>query len=328
MSLRLACCAVALSVLAGCDSLPKLPAPAKPAPAVVVEDVDRALATSRRLSAEGRWAEAIDAIDGAQRRAPDDTRLLLQREQLQQRWERVRRLIDDQIMIAEAEANKNRLDWLKTLSRARPDDLLVTSRRIFAREELNGRLPALLACSEWHVEIERALARRCQVLAGELAMTAEDRAVVQRVGDRLDAAERELAAAASTRKPRQRPRGLQPADDQRLAREMLQDAKQAVEAEDYRRALDTLDQVAALQPNNPEISDLRQAAEKAINPQIEALVKLGDHLYLDEQLEAALATWQAALVLNPQDQEIASRIDRANTVLSKLQHLREQQGRR
>ena len=86
--------------------------------------------------------------------------------------------------------------------------------------------------------------------------------------------------------------------------------------------------MAALQPNNPEISDLRQAAEKAINPQIEALVKLGDHLYLDEQLEAALATWQAALVLNPQDQEIASRIDRANTVLSKLQHLREQQGRR
>ena len=328
MTRRLACCVGALTLLAGCDSLPRLATPVAPSPAVAVENVDSAMVASRRLSAEGRWAEAIEVVETAQRRAPDDQRLALQREQLQQRWERVRRLIDDQIMIADAEANKNRLDWLKTLSRARPDDLLVTSRRIFAREQLNGRLPALLACSEWHLEIDRELARRCQVLAGELAMTAEDRAVVQRVGDRLDSAERERAAAASSRKPRQRSSEAQQADDQRRARDMLQDAKQAVEAEEYRRALDTLDQVAALQPNNPEIADLRQAAEKAINPQIEALVKLGDHLYLDEQLEAALATWQAALVLSPQDPEIVSRIDRANTVLSKLQHLRQQQGRR
>jgi len=328
MSRRLACCVALLTVLAGCQSLPKLTPRADPPATVVVEGVDDAMAESRRLSAEGRWAEAIDVIEAAQRQAPKDLRLALQREQLQQRWERVRRLIEDQIMIIEAEANKHRLDWLQTLSRARPDDLLVTSRRIFAREELRGRLPALLACAEWHVEIERELARRCHALATELAMEPGDRAVVQRIGGRLQAVELEVVAAEPPTSAAQRPRRSRPVDDQRRARAMLQEAKQAVEAEDYRRALDTLDEVAALQPNNPEIADLRQAAENAINPQIEALVKLGDHLYLDEQLEAALATWQAALVLSPEDQEIVSRIERANTVLAKLQHLREQQGRR
>jgi tetratricopeptide (TPR) repeat protein len=324
---RFAFCVVVLSVPVGCDSLMTRQAPVRAPAAVVVEDIDSAMAASRRLSADGRWAEAIDVIARAQRRAPEDLRLAVQREQLQQRWERVRRVIDDQIMIAEAEANKNRLDWLEKLSRARPDDLLATSRRIFAREELNGRLPALLACSEWHVEIERELARRCYALAVELAMKDEDRALLQRVVERLQATDVELAAVAS-RQTRQRSRKAQLNDDQRRAREMLSEAKQAVDAEEYRRALDTLDEVAALQPNNPEIADLRQAAQNAINPQIEALVKLGDHLYLDEQLEAALATWQAALSLSPQDQEIVSRIDRANTVLSKLQHLRRQQGRR
>jgi Flp pilus assembly protein TadD len=324
---RFALCLAVLTVPVGCDSLTPRPAAVRAPAAIVLGDADSAMAESRRLSADGRWAEAIDAIERAQRRAPEDLRLALQREQLQQRWERVRRVIDDQIMIAEAEANKNRLDWLEKLSRARPDDLLATSRRIFAREELNGRLPALLACSEWHVEIERELARRCYALAGELATKDADRALLQRVGERLQATDVELAAAA-TQRSRQRSRKSRLSDDQRRAREMLSEAKLAVEAEQYRRALDTLDEVAALQPNNPEIADLRQTAQDAINPQVEALVKLGDHLYLDEQLEAALATWQAALSLSPRDPEIVSRIDRANTVLSKLQHLRQQQGRR
>ena len=62
-----------------------------------------------------------------------------------------------------------------------------------------------------------------------------------------------------------------------------------------------------------------------ISPQVEALVKLGDHLYLDEQLEAAVATWQAALSLKPGDEAILARVDRAETVLTRLDDLRRQQ---
>ena len=39
-----------------------------------------------------------------------------------------------------------------------------------------------------------------------------------------------------------------------------------------------------LQPDNREVSGLQQKALAIISPQVDALVKLGDHLYLEEQL--------------------------------------------
>ena len=75
----------------------------------------------------------------------------------------------------------------------------------------------------------------------------------------------------------------------------------------------------------PIFSGLQQKALAIISPQVDALVKLGDHLYLEEQLDAAVATWQAALTLTPGDEEIAARIERAKTVLTRLDALRLQQ---
>ncbi|MCB1727706.1 MAG: hypothetical protein KDI22_09775, partial [Gammaproteobacteria bacterium] len=109
------------------------------------------------------------------------------------------------------------------------------------------------------------------------------------------------------------------------AKALLGQAKAAIDASDYRRALDILDKVAQLQPDNREVSGLQQKALAIISPQVDALVKLGDHLYLEEQLDAAVATWQAALTLTPGDEEIAARIERAKTVLTRLDALRLQQ---
>ena len=102
-------------------------------------------------------------------------------------------------------------------------------------------------------------------------------------------------------------------------------ARAAIDARDYRRALDILEKVAQLQPNNSEVSGLQEEAWSMISPQVGALVKLGDHLYLDEQLDAAVATWQAALTLKPDDEAILARIERAKTVLNRLDALRRRQ---
>jgi tetratricopeptide (TPR) repeat protein len=312
--------ALAALLLAGCAALPTAPRAPAAEEATAPPDVDAVLLSSRRLSAAGRWSEAIAVVDGALRRFPDAPRLVEQREQLERRWQRVRREIDDQMLVVEAEASRSRLAWLETLSRASPGDLLVTARRIFTREELQGRLPDLVACSEWHVETERSLARRCYELAAELALRADDRERLERVAGRLAAVARESEVVARRERRQQRDTDLQ-----LRAKALLAEARQAIDRADYRAALDTLDEVAALQPDNPAVGDLRRAAEAAITPQVEALVKLGDHLYLDEQLEAALATWSAALQLSPGNTEIQARIDRARTVLGKLQDLRNRQ---
>jgi tetratricopeptide (TPR) repeat protein len=311
--------------LAGCAQLPISPDGVPPLPDVV--DVEAAIDESSRLSAEGRWQEAIDLVKRARRRFGDDTRLVGHLDQLVERSERVRRRIHDEILITNAEAKRAESLWLEELTRGQPGDLRVLSRKIFAREQLARQLPDVVACAEWHQETMPVLARRCHDLASELALD-------DAIKDRLAAVEARLeknakaAAEARLAQPMADPEttGVEP-EAQRRARLLLAEAKAAVDAQDYRGALDTLDRVATLQPNNPEIANLRKTAEQAISPQVQALVKLGDHLYLDEQMEAALAAWQAALLLNPADSEIAARVDRAETVLKRLELLRQQQGR-
>jgi tetratricopeptide (TPR) repeat protein len=318
-----------LVTLNGCSVLGPITADSpsgRPGSASVAE----VLTLSRRLSAEGRWSESIDVIAKAQRRSPDNEQLVAQRLQLEERWQRIRRQIYDEIAAGDAEALRNRLTLLEALSVAQPDDIFLMARRIFAREELNARLPRLVECSEWHVETEPELARRCHAVA--LGIMSDD-STAQRlalVGERLADAGRQVEAGERRQRRQQaatdqRRRQQAATDQQRRARDLLADAKAAVDARDYRRALDTLDEVAELQPNNPEIAGLRKVAQAGISPQIEALVKLGDHLYLDEQLDAAIATWQAALTLNPDNADIVARIDRARTVLQRLDQLRRTQ---
>lgn len=309
-----------LLVLGGCSAL--VPVAERSAPGRTDRgSVDEVLTLSRRLSAEGRWSESIDVVARAQRRLPDNQQLAAQRTQLEDRWKRIRRQIYDGIAAADAEALSKRLTLLEVLSIGQPDDVFVTARRIFAREELNARLKHLVECSEWHVETEPELARRCHAVALGIVT---DEATAQRlalVGERLAVAGKQVAAGER----RQRRRKVA-TDEQRRAKSLLAEARVAVDSRDFRRALDTLDEVAELQPNNPDIAGLRRIAQEGISPQIEALVKLGDHLYLDEQLDAAVATWQAALLLSPENVDIESRIDRATTVLQRLDQLRRMQG--
>lgn len=316
---------IAATLLAGCAQLQSLSRDASPAVADV-GDIEGTIAESSRLSAEGRWYEAVELVKRAQRTRGEDARLDAHLAQLVERWGRVKRRIEDEILITNAEATRAEIRGLEALSRGQPGDVFLVSRKVFAREELNRRLPGIVACAEWHQESNPVLSRRCLELAEGEVVDEQDMARLIAVEERLDqheeaAAEAEIAQRQQVRRPK-----VEPAD-QRRARDLLSQAKAAVDAEDYRGALDTLNEVAMLQPDNPEVASLRKTAEQAIDPQVRALVKLGDHLYLDEQMEAALAAWQAALLLNPDDAEIAARVDRAETVLERLELLRRQQRR-
>jgi tetratricopeptide (TPR) repeat protein len=274
------------------------------------------LSAADKLAAEGRWSEALALLESAAKARPGEPALEVRRAAMQARWERQKRVFDDQIMVGDAENQSDKIAILEKLARAQPGDLVVTSRRIYWKEVLASRIEALTACGEYHVNSDTALARRCFQLASGMDAPAETEQRLAVVGEELRMSE---ALAAE----RQRARLEQ--ERQRRARRLLEEAKAEIEARDYRRALDVLATVAKLQPDNAEVIGLQETAWSMISPQVEALVKLGDHLYLDEQLEAAVATWQAALSLKPGDEAILARVDRAETVLTRLDDLRRQQ---
>lgn len=303
-------------VLGGCAAFEQrlLQTPEAPVPASVPATVEEA----RGLAAEGRWTAAVRLLESARRHYPDDAALAAALDQLESERATERQFLDDRLLVAEAEHARSKIELLERLAavQAQPESLLTLSRRLFLAEVQQGRLAGLVGCAERHVDDDPALARRCLDQAGALALDEAAASRLETVSERL----RVSQADVERRRAAAQRRALQ-----RRARDVLDEARAAIAAHDYRRALDLLDEVERLQPGDRELAGLRDQAEAMLNPQIDALVRLGDHLYLDEQLEAAVAAWQAALSLTPGDEEVQARIDRARTVLNRLEDLRRQQ---
>lgn len=302
-------------MLSACSGLSERIAPAEPLlkpPASAKEAVEIA----RDMAKRGRWSEAITYLDSAKLNFPGDDAIVRGRERLQAEKEREARAIEDRILIGDAENLQRKIELLDQLAAASPHDLFFKSRKLYWKEKLVSRHEMLIRCAEVNVADKPMLAKRCFDVASQLPADASAETRLATVDDQLKTIESVTVQRRKDREHNER---------QARAAVLINNAKASIERQDFRGALVTLDKVARLQPDNSEATALREQAENIINPQIEALVKLGDHLYLDEQLNAAVATWRAALSLNPSDDEILARIERAETVLDKLQTLRQQQ---
>ena len=302
-------------VFSGCAMLEKASVPAS-GQIEVPASAGEAMATANDLAGRGHWSAAQAVLDAAVRQFPGDRRLSEEKASIDARRLRAERLLEDRIMVGDAENQHAKIVLLEQLSLARPDDLVVMSRRLYWKEVLASKIEPLTACGEYHATDATELARRCFDVASAIPATAA-------VDQRLAKVSAQLRASDDIAAERRRAR--EEKERHQRAKALLGQAKAAIDASDYRRALDILDKVARLQPDNREVSGLQQKALAIISPQVDALVKLGDHLYLEEQLDAAVATWQAALTLTPGDEEIAARIERAKTVLTRLDALRLQQ---
>ncbi len=277
---------------------------------------DEALAAASELAAQGRWSDASQLLGKAAVAHPDDERLAQAYVDLRARSDREVRVIRDEIMVGDAENQQAKVALLERLSSAEPNDLIVLSRRVYWNESLAGKVEDLTACAEFHVDDNPVLARRCYELAAQIPATLAIERRLEKVEGRL--VENENVAAAKRRAQQEKSRQAQ-------AKAVLDEAREAIRAHRYRRALEILKRAAKVQPDNPQVGELQQQALAMLSPQVDALVKLGDQLYLEERLEAAVGTWQAALTLTPDDEEILARIERAKTVLKRLETLRSQQ---
>lgn len=300
-------------VLVGCAGLRP---PAEEPPPEASASSAEARAVADEMVQQGRWSAAFAVLDAASQQFADDPEIAAHKQLLLERWEHQKRVYQDLIMVGDAESQKNKIMVLEKLSSAEPDDLILTARRIYWKEVLARNMEQLTACGEFHVTTDAALARRCFELAAGMSTTPDIERRLAEVDKQLRLGESIAAERLRIKKEKQR---------QHRAKVLLGEAKAAIEARQYRRSLDILDKVSSLQPDNREVPGLKQEALSMISPQVEALIKLGDHLYLDEQLDAAVATWQAALTLKPDDEAIIARIERAKKVLNRLDALRRQQ---
>ena len=302
-------------LLAACSALepwvmqqaPTVQPPASPA---------EALQRAEELANGGRWSEAIAVLELASFRFPFSSDVSNGLTDMQDEWAQKKRLLQDQLMVAEAESERGRVGYLDALCLAQPQDIALAAQRDELTVSLNAKIDSLIACSEVHLISDTELAWRCYRVALELPASVDTERRLEKVSSQLraledQAKEQRRNAAAKKRQSR--------------FRAQLAKAQEAIDARDYQNAFERLDKAAELEPDNPVLAAMRAELWSIVTPQVDALVKLGDQLYLEEQLNAAVATWEAALGLKPGDEEIVARIERAKNVLVKLDELRREQ---
>ena len=302
-------------LLAACSALepwvvqqaPTVQPPASPA---------EALERAEDLANGGRWSEAIGLLELASFRFPFNSDVSSGLADMQDQWAQKKRVLQDQLMVAEAESERGSVGYLDALCLAQPQDIVLAAQRDELTVSLNAKLDGLIACSEVHMIGDTELARRCYRVALELPGSVDSDRRLEKVASRLQAQEDQAK--------KQRRKAAAQKRQYRFSAQLAK-AQDAIDARDYRSAFDRLDKAAELEPDNPELTAMRAELWAIVTPQVDALVKLGDQLYLEEQLDAAVATWEAALGLKPGDEEIVSRIERAKSVLGKLDELRRQQ---
>ena len=300
------------------------PAPSPPA-APVVESTGRitvlppaeVIRQAEQLRKEGNWSQAIALLQEANRQYPGYGDLEKLTRRLERNWENEKRRLEERILVTEARAMLKIIPMLEQLERGESEDYLLKSRLLFWRQFLQTKVEPLLACGRAEASRDLWLARRCLQLAQRIAPSDEAAELLRQVGMKIDAARKALRERREREEQEQRARRIET---------LLSEAEFDMQRGALSSALLKLDEAIRQDPENPRVRQLLDQVQAALDRQVESLVKLGDRLYREEQIGPAIAVWEAALKLTPNDQGVSEKILRARKVLEKLQQIRARSG--
>ena len=110
-----------------------------------------------------------------------------------------------------------------------------------------------------------------------------------------------------------------------LTQELLAETRLALEQNDLQMARAAFTRIPASTSNKQDVIELGEILGEAINTRVTELVTKGDSLYRADNVLEALQNWNEAMALDPDNQPLKERIDRANKVLARLEELKRQQ---
>ncbi len=324
--IRRFCSLLPALLLAGCAGLvEKRPPPPAPEPAPVAERSGRitvlppeeVIRQAEQLRKEGNWSQAIALLQEANRQYPGYGDLEKITRRLETNWENEKRRLEERILVTEAEAMLKIIPMLEQLERGESGDYLLKSRLLFWRQFLQTKAEPLVACGRAESGRDLWLARKCLQLAQRIAPSKEAKQLQRQVSARIRAVKKALRGRKERQEQEQRARRIEV---------LLAEAEADMQRGALSSALLKLDEAVRQDPENPQVRQLLSKVQAALERQVESLVKLGDRLYREEQIGPAIAVWEAALKLTPDDQEVSEKILRARKVLEKLQEIRARSG--
>jgi len=298
--------------------------------------------TQARINAqEQQYAAGV--LGQARNRAADDD-LLSAVQLLTEGLERVPH--DEAMRSLRADLESRRAHQLRVNERGRlvaRADYLVDQQKLY-REQVNLKTPGFLQRREFerieeesvdvarrlleHADYARATgddaaAKTCLVLSLELHESIEAHDMLMEMLRIQQSNIRTTQQAIENRRAEQ---ARKQAEREKLVTEqLLAETRRALDANQLQDARMALASIPSSTSNNSEVLAAQNSVEQVINARVRELLIKGDAEYRAEQILPALRSWTEALSLDPDNQEVRERIERANKVLARLESLRRQQ---
>ncbi|MCW8890838.1 MAG: hypothetical protein OQL20_09295 [Sedimenticola sp.] len=301
-----------ITLLSGCAILEK-----KPVSEAIVLEPEALSKQARLLQKDEKWSEALALLAGRTTpESPATPQLQSLAEEIERDWNMHKRNSEDWILFYEAQSLQQKLPYLERLVEIDSENIITKSRLLFWKKLLESKVPPLISCGSMHLYLDPVLAENCAQLAEKIKPTEQSAHLLSKI---QKTREQEKSAAQSKKAVRVK-RNL----TQQKVRLLIQ-AKKLRDEEDFQESINTLKKLLSLNPDDAQASKLLKEVTFARDQRVEGLIKFGDALYRDEQIDQAVSVWESAGKLDAERPDIASRIDRALKVLERLREIKEVQ---
>ncbi|MCW8951046.1 MAG: hypothetical protein OQL17_13765 [Sedimenticola sp.] len=270
---------------------------------------------ARTLQQKEQWSAALDLLEKWNNsNTPKNIQIESLAEEIKRDWNMHKRNSEDWILVYETRSLQQRLPYLEHLAEIDPDNLITKSRLLFWSNLLESKVAPLIACGSIHLHLDPALAEACTLLSEEIKPTKESAHLLSKI-KQTHAKEKD---AAKTKKALRIKRNLSYQRERLLAQAIKQRDEEA-----YQDSINSFQRLLTIAPDDAEAKALLADVIRIRDERVDRLIKFGDALYRDEQIDQAVSVWESAEKLDQGRTDIASRIDRAMKVLERLREIKE-----
>jgi tetratricopeptide (TPR) repeat protein len=268
---------------------------------------------ARNYREQGELIKALSLLQASKGKFPENAeinRLLLKYER---DWRQQQLSLEKQLLLIETRRLVESIPLLEKLAKGHPNNQLIETRILLWQTYLESKVPDLVECGIVLEEENIWLARRCLSMAYRISRTPESKQRLDTVTKKIEAIQRAAREKLEQQEARRRAERIK-----QLLSEVRQDRQQGALV----NAMMKIDEALKQDPESSEVREELAGLQEQLGRQVDILMKLGDKLYRNQQTGAAVAVWEAALKLDPNQQQVTERILRARTVLNKLESIR------
>jgi tetratricopeptide (TPR) repeat protein len=281
-------------------------------------------AEARNLETANDLHSAVQLLTDALQKVPHSTLLRELRQQLEQ--ERVH-----QLKINEREKLITRANYLLDQQQLYQQHVNLqppnyTQRRENSRNESEAILLAgqLVEHASYALQLDDPdAAKTCLLLSQSLNESDATSALLEEIRETELVADKKTQQVANSKKAtiiRNRSR-----DEKKKTEQLLAKTKQALEENKLQDARAALAEIPPSTSKDSKVVEVQGDVDQVVGTRVNGLLVKGDTLYRADKLLPALKAWTEALSLDPDNQEVRERIERANKVLAKLEEIKRQQ---